>query len=386
MKRGNKIIVWCLPCFGIPLLLSCYFIFNRLIIETIIEYETRRIVEGSFEYVIPTVGAVEPKTKIEIKSLVSGKIIKLDFVEVNTCLKTNDLIAVIDHYESSLKLRELNCKLAVIEYDCELARDLFMRNQELFDKGENIEIINEHDYFKSKKEYEKFLAKIAEVKAQIEQAETIIANHYVRSPINGIVTVKNKENGCVVNAFQDVIVVIASLPEAGIEIIATVDESDLGYLKKGLNCVLKSRSYPTKVFNGKVDHIANAATLEEGIMRFLIKINLENKDSLLKYGMTFKPLEIIVPMENIIAIPGSALRFRQRPQDRDDYVWILENGEPKKTKISASLYNDKNNVYLVEYGLKTGDEVVLSESEVKIRRSFFDAVRYFIQIFGGARK
>jgi HlyD family secretion protein len=118
-------------------------------------------------------------------------------------------------------------------------------------------------------------AEIRKLKAKAEFQESQIVASQIRSPIRGVVTSL---------ASEDNILTISNLDTVRVSI--KVSEKDFDVLKKGLPVKLKVRSYPVRTFWGKVSRISQMADREAAKNIFPVTCRIENKDYLLRPGMS----------------------------------------------------------------------------------------------------
>ena len=103
------------------------------------------------------------------------------------------------------------------------------------------------------------------------------------------------------------------------QILADVDESDIGQIKDGQDVQFTVQAYPDKNFSGKVFQIRLGSTVISNVVNYIVVINAENDDGLLLPGMTATVDFYVDRRINVLMIPNSALRFQPTDQMKSDY-------------------------------------------------------------------
>ncbi len=125
----------------------------------------------------------------------------------------------------------------------------------------------------------------------VELLQSQINDAIVRSPISGIITTKAVEIGEMI-PLGTTIFVVADLSKAYLTIY--VPEAMLGKIKLGQTADVSIDSYPNRIFNGRVIYISpeaeftpkNIQTRDERLkLVYAVKIEIENKENILKAGM-----------------------------------------------------------------------------------------------------
>jgi HlyD family secretion protein len=147
-------------------------------------------------------------------------------------------------------------------------------------------------------------ARLNQAAATLQQLQAQFDYTLITSPLNGVVLIKNMEQGELANIGSP-IVTIADLDNVWLRVY--VPEPDIGKLKLGQSASVTVDSYPKKPFQGKVTEISsqaeftpkNVQTKKERVnLVFGVKINLTNPEHLLKPGMP-ADAEIVVETEPV---------------------------------------------------------------------------------------
>ncbi len=136
----------------------------------------------------------------------------------------------------------------------------------------------------------------AEVSAQRERQLLNLSDRLITSPVDGVVDKTFVNPSEFVAAGQRLLMVH---DPKKIWVSANIKETDLRHIKIGSAVTVEVDAYPDTLFEGKISKIGNAATSEFALLptpnpsgnftkvvqRIRIRVNLDNKDELLRPGM-----------------------------------------------------------------------------------------------------
>ncbi|WP_280747490.1 efflux RND transporter periplasmic adaptor subunit [Parabacteroides sp. PF5-9] len=190
-------------------------------------------------------------------------------------------------------------------------------------------------------------------KTQLEVNRAILKNleenNKLTSPINGIVTARNYDNGDMYGA-SPVYVVEEIRP---VKLMLHVSEQYFVYVKKGMDVQIKLDVYGDEVFQGKI-HLIHP-TIDPNTRTFPIEVRINNNDERVRPGMfariqlTFGALDhVVVPDQAIVKQTGSG----------DRYIYVYKNGVVSYQKVE--LGRRMGNRYEVLSGVSDGDRVAIT--------------------------
>jgi HlyD family secretion protein len=209
-------------------------------------------------------------------------------------------------------------------------------------------------------------AQAALVKAEAEwQAQQKAVNDLtVKAPMDGVIV---QINGNVGEVPSSPFIVMDNSDADNLEVLAKISESDIGKVKEGLSAIFTSISFDNKEFAGKVKLVYPEATTDSGVTTYDVLLSIENKDKLLKTGMSVNVNIKVGTHQNVLVVPTAALKS----QNGKDGVYLVS-----KSKADQSAREGKSDVPyrfqpvtigyfssdMVEItsGLKEGDQVVLT--------------------------
>lgn len=199
---------------------------------------------------------------------------------------------------------------------------------------------------------------LAYLRATLAQAVATRDKAILRAPIDGVVTKIFKKKG----EFTSMSEVAAEMLSPHYEIEVDIPESDVIKLKLQDSVSTTLDAYGDDViFSGKVISIDPASTEVQDVVYYRVKVTLDETSREIKSGMTANVTVGTATRENVLYIPGRAVRTNN---GSGKFVKILEAGKPKDMPVKLGLRADDGFVEITE-GLNGGEEVIISVVENK---------------------
>jgi HlyD family secretion protein len=188
------------------------------------------------------------------------------------------------------------------------------RNKELKKR----DLIAQSEFDTSQAAYDSAAAQYEVNKAQVNQAEAALNqssvdfnNTVIRSPVDGIVVSRNVDVGQTVAAsLQAPILFLIANDLSKMQVDTNVSEGDVGNVWVGQDVTFAVDAYPSRRFKGTVQQVRNAAIMVQNVVTYDAVVGVDNKELLLKPGMTANVEFLVSRKEDVLKIPNAALRFR----------------------------------------------------------------------------
>ncbi len=278
-----------------------------------------RMVDQTIEFT----GNIEPLVKNNISSAAAQRIDKIH-AEVGTRVKKGQLLVEmedVNYMQARIQLENLKVDLA--------------RTEALYKAGG----ISEQQY--------------QQLKTQVNVSEESIANlaknTKLLSPIDGIVTHKNFDNGDIA-AGQPILVVMQIQP---VKILVNISEEFFPQVRIGTPATIRLDIYPDKSFSGKVMLIH--PTIDAATRSFQAELRIENPSLLIRPGMFARAIVDFGSKERLV-VPDVAVI--KQPGTNDRYVYVLEGDKVFYRKVE--LGRRVGDIYEVAGGIALGDRVVVA--------------------------
>lgn len=271
-----------------------------------IEFTYTTIEKGDIESIVSSIGTLEAINTVEIGTQISGTVKKI-YVDYNDQVTAGQLLAEMD-----LKLLETNlinakANLAVSETQLSQAQEEYNRSTMLYEKG----VISQQEFSNSKYTYNQALSTVKATAAAVKTIQVNMQFARITSPISGTITERSVEEGQTVAAsFATPTLFIIAEDLSKMQILADVDESDIGYIKNNMPVRFTVQTYPNKKFKGKVSQIRLQPIQINNVVNYQVVVDVENIDGALLPGMTTNIEFITESAKNVLLINNAALRFR----------------------------------------------------------------------------
>lgn len=300
----------------IVLAVAGYWIFGKKSTQGKVDFVTETVAKGNISNSITATGTIEPVTEVEVGTQVSGIIDKI-YVDYNSVVKEGEVIAEMDRVTllSDLQSAQATYDGAKAEYDYQ--KKLYERNKKLHEK----QLISETDYEQSTYDYERAKSTFEQSQAALSKAERNLSYATITSPINGIVTSKDVEEGqTVASGFETPTLFTIAADLTKMQVVADVDEADIAGVKDSARVTFTVDAYPNDVFEGRVHQIrlgsansssssSSSSTSSETVVTYEVVITADNPDLKLKPRLTANVTIYTDTRENVLVVPNKALRF-----------------------------------------------------------------------------
>ncbi|MDG1729444.1 MAG: efflux RND transporter periplasmic adaptor subunit [Algibacter sp.] len=338
MKKSTRIIIAL-----IAIALIGYFIIKPKLNSKKLDYTYTIIEKGNIEADISSTGTVEAINTVEVGTQISGTIKKI-YVDYNDNVKAGQLLAEMDLKLLNASLSSAQANLAVSQAQLNQAKDTYDRNTILFEKG----VISEQEYLNSKYTYNQIESAKKAALAAVQNTKVNIGFAHITSPISGTITERSVEEGQTVAAsFATPTMFIIAEDLSKMQILADVDESDIGYIKDGMQVRFKVQTYPEKEFYGTVSQIRLQPIEINNVVNYQVVVDVDNKKELLLPGMTANLEFITDTAKNVLLINNSALRFRPNEAMLKEIKPVLEEKannmlpDSLKQKFNTAINNEE---------------------------------------------
>lgn len=298
-------IAWILA--GVAVLAGIYFWYVKPALDAKKRtYTFLSLEHGDIESSVTSTGRLEAINTLQVGTQISGTIRKI-YADYNDTVRAGQLLAEIDVRLLHAALANARANLSVAETRLSQASEEYVRNKALF-AGK---VITEKELKDSQFSYQQSASNKKAAEAGVRSAEVNLAYARITSPIAGVVTGRSVEEGQTVAAsFATPTLFIIAEDLASMQILADVDESDIGYIHNAMPVRFTVQTYPDRKFFGKVSQIRLEPVAVNNVVNYKVVVDVNNAEGLLLPGMTAN-LEFITEVaRDVPIINNAALRFR----------------------------------------------------------------------------
>jgi HlyD family secretion protein len=293
---------------------------------------------------VTEVGSVEPDVKVDVKSVLSGKVVELLVREGDRVKRGQVLARVEPDVNQARDLVQVKNSVSETEIALSEAKATYERNKGLLAQGllsAQAGLESETRYRQSKASRDAAMDKyriVEESGVPIDVASAgTMQRLNVTSPMDGVVIRRPVELGDTVmsgvSSFNagTVLMTVADVNTMIIE--AGINEVDIGKVRLEQPVKVTLDAYPKVKFAGKILRIAPAARLEEKVKVFDVEIAIERQGAELRTGMTANIDIVGEKRQKVLTVPVEAIFKR----DDTEVVYVKKPEEPKKAAERGGL-------------------------------------------------
>ena len=288
--------------------------------KTEIQITTAPITRGDIVDTVGATGTLQAVTTVQVGSQVSGNIQWLG-ADFNSIVKKGQVIARLDPSIIQTQIEQAKANVTRGEADLEgrrvtladakrkLEQAKQMWEKQLIPREQletaDLNVKTQESAIRSAE------AGLIQTRSQLNTQEVNLGHTVIRAPIDGIVISRSVDQGQTVAASMNapvLYVIAADLTK--MQIIANIDESEIGRMRTGQPVTFRVDAYPTDRFIGTVHQIRLLPTTVQNVVTYSTVISVPNPDYKLKPGMTGDVTIEIARRDNVLRAPAAALRFR----------------------------------------------------------------------------
>ena len=364
-----------------------YFIYDSFfkVKDEKVEFITKKAKKGSFSKKVDATGEIFATELIDVGAQVSGQIKKL-YVKLGDQVKKGDMIASIDSSTQQNSIDNKEAQLAIYKAQLEsakvalnIAKTQFDRENALFAKNAT----SKQEFESAKNTFSANSAKIKELEAQIKQtnielstAKINLGYTKITAPRDGTVVSVQVEEGQTVNANQTTPTIVNIADLSHVKMKMQIAEGDITKIKVGTPVEYSILSEPTKKFQTTVSSIdPGLTTLSDGsygssssskssyssssssssAVYYYAQSIVDNKDGILRIGMTTQNELLIANVEDAIIVPSIGIK----KDENGTFVYVLKDGKPVKTAVKTGI-KDNLDTQIIS-GINEDDEIITSQ-------------------------
>lgn len=273
--------------------------------EEKINFKQEKVVTHTLQNSITATGTIEAVTSVTVGTQVSGIVNKL-YVDYNSVVKKGQVIAELDKTNLISELNTAKANLASTESNLSYQSANMKRYQTLYKKG----LVSADEYENALLAYRQAKEQVASSRENVQKAQTNLGYATITSPIDGTVISKSVEEGQTVAAsFNTPELFTIAKDLKNMQVIANVDEADIGGVAVGNRVNFTVDAYPDDTFEGVVKQVRLEATTTNNVVTYEVVISAPNADLKLKPGLTANVTIFTKEQANILSVANKALRF-----------------------------------------------------------------------------
>ena len=302
--------------------------------------------------VVSATGTIRPVDSVEVSSKITARI-KSVLVKENDIVKAGQTVAILDG-------KDYEATRAQAQYKVTNTRSKYNRAEYLYSIGA-----------KSQEDLEDAQYNYDTAESSLSKTESDLNETIITAPMDGIVVGEPKTAGTMAvqgNSNPTVIMTIADLSKK--QILAKVDETDIGNVKVGQQATFTVDTYTGKTFTAKVSKISqtdvsnswntnssstSSSSNSNSVIYYYVVLDVDDPENLPLPAMTARVEIITAEKDDALAVPISALKT----DSQGSYVVVdLGRGQTENRYVETGIYSDEY-VEIVS-GLSDGDSILVT--------------------------
>jgi efflux transporter, RND family, MFP subunit len=314
--------------------------------------ETAEVTRMNIKSSISATGVISPVNSVEVSPKITARISTVA-VKENDRVEKGQVVATLDGKDYAAKKDQAQYKLtnAQLKYE---------RAKALYEAGAG----SKQDLDNAQFEYDTAASSLSEAESDV--AETVIT-----APMSGVVVGEPKTPGTMAVQGNSSPTVIMRIADTGTkQIIAKVDETDIGKIKVGQDATFTVDSYTNKTFTAHVSKISqtdttyswdttnttsSSAASSASVIYYYVTLNVDDPNDDLRLGMTARVDISTSQKENALVVPIAALKTN----NSGSYVVVVhDDGSTENVMVQTGIYSD--DYVEITSGLSVGDKVSIA--------------------------
>lgn len=378
--KTRKIIVWTVVAVAVAA--AAALLAMKSGDKQVMTYDMTEVSRGDISMYVTATGTIEPVTEVQVGTQVSGIIDKL-FVDYNSEVRKGQIIAEMDKVTLESEVKSAQAAYDGNKAEYKFQEKNYNRSRGLYEKN----LISDSEYEQAEYNYEMAKSAFHSSEAELARAQRNLSYATIASPIDGIVIDRAVEEGQTVAAgFETPTLFTLAADLTQMQVVADVDEADIGGVREGQRASFTVDAYPDDTFSGVVTQIRLGSTnsssssltssTSESVVTYEVVILAENPELKLKPRLTANISIYTEEKQDVLLVQSKALRFKpefplvgKKDIVRDcagqNKLWTksgnIFTAIPVETGISDGVYTE------IKKGAEEGTEVVLGASLNKMQ-------------------
>ena len=269
-------------------------------------YRFVTVERGDLEAIVSSTGNIRAVIMVQVGTQVSGIIDEI-FVDFNDRVRKGQVVAKIDTTLLMTAIQESRAGLQRARAQQVYSQSEYDRVEALFLKQFSTEVEM------NRARYDLQMANSSFISAELnlQRSERNLSYATITSPIDGVVIERSVDVGQTVAASLSApqLFLVANTLDK-LQILASVDESDIGKIKDGMRVRFTVQAHDEAVFEAVVRQVRLQSTVQENVVTYTVVVDVDNSDGRLLPGMTATVDFLIETATDVTKVANAALRFR----------------------------------------------------------------------------
>ncbi len=314
--------------------------------------QTARITLDTLQETVIATGVIRPVVGAEVNvgSRISGTVVNLP-VEIGDRVRAGQLLAELDSTALLVAVDQMRADVALAMPRVALAESILSRRRNLAEDG----LAAVEDVDTAVRDLAVAQAQLESSRARLRAAEINLSYTRITAPIDGVIAQVSTREGETVAADFSAPTFVTIVDLDRLEVLAYVDETDIGRVSVGQTVLFTVDTYPGIEFAAMVSAIQPKAELQDSVVNYVVRLQLEPVEAfVLRPEMTAHVRLVVAQRQQVVMAPRSAVVRRNGRQ----YVMREQAGDWLEQEITTG-WRSADAIEILS-GLKAGDIVQLN--------------------------
>src|SRR5688572_7894423 len=280
----------------------------------------QQLSRGDIVDAVGATGTLEAVETVDVGTQVSGVVQQLS-ADFNSIVRKGQVIAKLDPSLIQTQIEQQTANVVRAEADLERLRVNLADAKQKLDRAQQMAERNliprteletaEVNVKSAEAQIRSSEAALTQARAQLNKQRVKLGYTTIKAPIDGIVISRNVDQGQTVASSMNaptLFIIAADLTK--MQVVANIDEADVGRMRPGQKVTFRVDAYPTDTFNGTVQQVRLQPAVVQNVVTYSTVISVPNPELKLKPGMTANVNIEIARRTNVLRVASAATRFR----------------------------------------------------------------------------
>ncbi len=269
------------------------------------QFRFAEVERGDLESSVSATGQLSAVRTVQVGTQVSGQITEI-YADFNDRVKRGQLLARIDPTLAQQAVQDAQAGIERAQAALLQARRDYDRNKPLFDR----QVITASEFNGYEYRLAVAQADIKSAQVTLQRARRNLGYTEIYAPTDGVIVERNVDVGQTVAAsFSAPQLFLIAEDLSQMQILASVDEADIGSIHDGQPVRFTVQTFPDERFSGTVRQVRLQSTTTENVVNYTVVVAVDNAEGKLRPGMTATVDFETGAASGALLVPNSALRF-----------------------------------------------------------------------------
>ena len=291
---------------GVALLAGGGWFYRRAEAAQRPSYRFAIVERGTITASVSATGTLNAVRTVQVGTQVSGQVSAI-YVDFNDRVKKGQLLARIDPTLQQQAVQDADAQLERAKAQLAEAQREYDREKQLFDA----KIVTASEFGGIESNYQVAVANVKSAQISVDRARQNLAYTEIYAPIDGVIVERNVDVGQTVAAsFSAPQLFLIANDLSQMQILASVDESDIGQIHEGQPVSFSVQAYPNQSFTGTVQQVRLQSKTQDNVVNYTAVVQVPNVSGKLLPGMTATVDFRTAVADSVLTVPNAALRFK----------------------------------------------------------------------------